>query len=88
MSRQHHTKVTGMLDRAAKKGFVAYGHKKRELQLEDQNKNGCYVSPTVLINVPESDEVWRDEVFGPVTAITKFSSEEEVISRANDTTYG
>ena len=37
----------------------------RDLGLEEKNKNGCYVSPTVLTNVPESDEVWNDEVFGP-----------------------
>ena len=37
----------------------------RDLGLEEKNQNGCYVSPTVLTNVPESDEVWNDEVFGP-----------------------
>ena len=42
----------------------------------------------VLTNVPDDHSLFRDEVFGPVTAITKFSTESEVIKRANDTNYG
>ena len=33
----------------------------------------------VLTNVPDDHSLFRDEVFGPVTAITKFSTESEVI---------
>ena len=88
VSTQHHAKVTSMLDRAAEKGYVAYGHSKRDLALKEKNANGCYVSPTVLTGVPDDDEVWNDEVFGPVTAIISFKTEDEVIKRANDTTYG
>ena len=32
--------------------------------------------------------LWRDEVFGPVLAVTGFSSEEEAIALANDSNYG
>ena len=42
----------------------------------------------VLTNVPDDHSLFRDEVFGPVTAITKFSTESEVIKRAiHDTNY-
>ena len=88
VSTQHHAKVTSMLDRAAEKGFVAFGHSKRDLDLKEKNAKGCYVSPTVLTGVPDEDEIWNDEVFGPVTAINSFKTEDEVIKRANDTQYG
>lgn len=32
--------------------------------------------------------IMKEEIFGPVVSIAKFSSEEEVIELANDTTYG
>ena len=35
-----------------------------------------------------SMNIMREEIFGPVVAIAKFSSEEEVIELANDTSYG
>lgn len=35
-----------------------------------------------------SFKIMREEIFGPVVAIAKFSSEDEVIQQANNTTYG
>ena len=49
---------------------------------------GFFVQPTLLGNVPDDHPLFQEEIFGPVTAITKFSTEEEVIKRANNTTYG
>ena len=52
------------------------------------NINGAYYSPTLLINVKPDMKVWKEEVFGPVLPIVKFSSEDEAIRLANDTKYG
>jgi acyl-CoA reductase-like NAD-dependent aldehyde dehydrogenase len=49
---------------------------------------GYYVLPTVLINVTQSMVVAREEIFGPVACILKFSDENKVIEMANDTRYG
>jgi acyl-CoA reductase-like NAD-dependent aldehyde dehydrogenase len=49
--------------------------------------NGCYVEPT-LISVTPRQALWRDEVFGPVLAITTASSFDEAVSLANDSIYG
>jgi succinate-semialdehyde dehydrogenase/glutarate-semialdehyde dehydrogenase len=52
------------------------------------NQAGFYYPPTVLIDVPMDAELNREEIFGPVAAISKFASEDEVIAKANDTEYG
>ena len=41
-----------------------------------------------MTDVPDSAECLRDEIFGPVAMIQKFTNQEEVIARANDTEYG
>ena len=44
--------------------------------------------PTLLTNVGEGMTLFRDETFGPVVAVSRFSDVEEVIGRANDSDYG
>lgn len=47
-----------------------------------------FFQPTVLADVPEDALIMREETFGPVAAITSFSSEDEALARANDSEYG
>lgn len=49
---------------------------------------GNFYAPTVLLDVDDSMLVAQEETFGPVAALMPFDTEEEVIRRANDTTYG
>ena len=49
---------------------------------------GYYIEPTIFDNVKDNMEIARDEIFGPVVTVLPFESMEEVINRANDTTYG
>jgi len=49
---------------------------------------GYFVEPTIFTDVNEDAKIWREEIFGPVMGIAKFSSEEDVIRRANDTEFG
>jgi succinate-semialdehyde dehydrogenase/glutarate-semialdehyde dehydrogenase len=44
--------------------------------------------PTLLADVNEDMSLFADETFGPVVAVSRFSSEEEVIERANDSRFG
>ena len=44
--------------------------------------------PTLLGNVGEGMTLFRDETFGPVVAVSRFSDVEDVIRRANDSDYG
>jgi succinate-semialdehyde dehydrogenase/glutarate-semialdehyde dehydrogenase len=49
---------------------------------------GHFYPPTVLVDVPASARVFREEIFGPVAPISTFTDEDEVVARANDTEYG
>ena len=49
---------------------------------------GFFVRPTVLGGVNQSMRVMREEIFGPVAMVSTFSSEEEAVALANDTSYG
>lgn len=49
---------------------------------------GAYVMPALLTNVTRDMKVWHEELFGPILAITSFSTFDEAIEKANDTIYG
>ncbi len=49
---------------------------------------GYFYPATVLDKVPDSANLLREEIFGPVAALQSFSSEDEVVRRANNTEYG
>jgi phenylacetaldehyde dehydrogenase len=49
---------------------------------------GYYVRPTILLDTTPEMVVEREEVFGPVVSVTPFDTVDEVIGRANDTSYG
>jgi succinate-semialdehyde dehydrogenase/glutarate-semialdehyde dehydrogenase len=52
------------------------------------NGAGFFYPATVLTEVPDNARMLREEIFGPVAALQKFKSEEELVKRANDTEYG
>ena len=49
---------------------------------------GYFISPTIFADVKDNMTISREEIFGPVVAISKFTTEVEAIKRANDTVYG
>lgn len=49
---------------------------------------GSFFAPTVLSDVPPNALVNKEETFGPLAALTRFETEEEVIKLANDTLVG
>ncbi|CAB4056789.1 ALDH [Lepeophtheirus salmonis] len=49
---------------------------------------GYFVEPTVFSSVKDDMRIAKEEIFGPVQSIFKFETLNEVIDRANDTTYG
>ena len=55
---------------------------------KNANGKGFFIEPTIFTNVDSSMQIYREEIFGPFVVITSFDTEEEAISRANDTTYG
>lgn len=53
-----------------------------------EETGGFYVEPTVFAGVTPDATLSREEVFGPVLAITKFKTSDEALKLANDTVYG
>lgn len=47
-----------------------------------------FYEPTVLSGIQPGMKIMTDETFGPVASVIRFSTEAEVISRANDSPYG
>ncbi len=64
--------------------FRAGGERARVAGME----NGFFFQPTVITDVPNDARVVTDEIFGPVTVVLPFTSEEEAIARANAVRYG
>ena len=52
------------------------------------DRKGYFVEPTILSDVAQDNPVFKNEVFGPVLAITLFKTEEEAWQLANATDYG
>jgi aldehyde dehydrogenase (NAD+) len=50
--------------------------------------SGNFVNPTLFADVDNSMSIARDEIFGPVLSVMRFSDEDEGIRLANDTDYG
>jgi acyl-CoA reductase-like NAD-dependent aldehyde dehydrogenase len=49
---------------------------------------GAFMKPTLLVDVKNNMRVAQEEIFGPVAAVIKFKTEQEVIDMANDSEYG
>ncbi|MDR6973171.1 NAD-dependent succinate-semialdehyde dehydrogenase [Leifsonia shinshuensis] len=49
---------------------------------------GTFFEPTVVTDVRAGSEILRQEIFGPVLSIVRFSDEDEAVRLANDTEYG
>lgn len=49
---------------------------------------GYFIEPTVFTDVKETMKVYQEEVFGPFCVVASFSTEEDAIKMANNTTYG
>lgn len=57
-------------------------------QLIGAAAHGLFYSPSLLVDVPADAQLCREEIFGPVAALVKFTDEQEVIQLANASEYG
>jgi succinate-semialdehyde dehydrogenase/glutarate-semialdehyde dehydrogenase len=51
-------------------------------------RNGNYFEPTVLTGITPENDIYREELFGPVAQVYRVRSEEEAVELANDTPFG
>jgi len=74
-------KVNNLVKEALEKGAKIYYAK-------EQSSNPSIISPLILTQVNPSMLLSKEEIFGPISAVTSFSTEEEAVSLANDTEFG
>lgn len=86
ISKAHLAKVLEAIEQAKQSGatLLTGGYQVTEKGLE----NGNFVLPTVFVNCEDDMPHVQQEIFGPVMSVLKFTDEDEVIRRANDTKYG
>ena len=78
--------IQDQVDDAVQKGAkVLYGGHRL---VEGEFAKGSYYSPTVLSDVDDRMKIVHEETFGPVVPLIRFSTEEEVIQKANHLEYG
>jgi len=53
-----------------------------------QGEKGYYVQPTIFTDVKDTMKIAKEEIFGPVMQVMKFTTLAEAIERANNTCYG
>jgi betaine-aldehyde dehydrogenase len=86
ISAAHRDKVEGFVASAIAEGarLVAGGRRPSAPELQA----GFFYRPTVFADVRRDMRIIREEVFGPVLTVERFSTEEQAIELGNDTTYG
>ena len=88
VSRDHLARVSGYVDQAREAGARLLAGGGRPGALPAGTEDGYFFAPTIFCDVPESARLLREEVFGPVLAVSRWSDEGQVIAAANDTQYG
>lgn len=82
ISFAHRDKVAAMVARApGQGGRIVTGGVTPDLP-------GAFYRPTLIADVAETSEVYRDEIFGPVLTVRAFTDDDDAIRQANDTDYG
>ncbi|MEO9273735.1 aldehyde dehydrogenase [Marinomonas sp. 5E14-1] len=76
----HFSKVTSFLEKGKQAGY--------DVLIGGDTMDGTYIQPTIFDGVANSDELAREEIFGPVLSVITVNSYEEALQVANDTEYG
>jgi acyl-CoA reductase-like NAD-dependent aldehyde dehydrogenase len=58
------------------------------LPADPELKDGFWVAPTLFTDVTRDMRIVREEIFGPVVTVTRFSDEDEAVSIVNESEYG
>jgi betaine-aldehyde dehydrogenase len=80
-SERQRKRVEGFLERRPQHAEVVTGG-------AEPGGPGFYFEPTVVAGLRQDDEMIRDEIFGPVITVQRFTDEDEAIAWANSTRYG
>jgi betaine-aldehyde dehydrogenase len=79
-----YAKVLGYIDRGKSDGLRLLTGGRRPKAVDQ----GWFIEPTIFADVPASNALWREEIFGPVLCVRTFATEAEAIALANDSEFG
>ncbi|MFT6024923.1 MAG: gamma-glutamyl-gamma-aminobutyraldehyde dehydrogenase [Ascidiaceihabitans sp.] len=80
VSAEHFEKVSGLVNSGTTQGA--------RLVCGGEGQAGLVFKPTIFADVTPEMDIFREEIFGPVVAITKADSDDEAIALANTSSYG
>jgi acyl-CoA reductase-like NAD-dependent aldehyde dehydrogenase len=81
---RHRDRVVGYIEGALREGATQL----TDGLVADRLRGGFFVRPTVFADVTPNMAIANEEIFGPVTAVMKWSDEDEMIAIANAVPYG
>ena len=85
ISQDQQQRILGFLERAGGATVLTGGSS----ALSNGNgSSGYFVSPTIVTDVKQDDEIVQNEVFGPVVTVQKFADDNQAIEWANGVRYG
>jgi betaine-aldehyde dehydrogenase len=86
ISAKQRDSVEGFVERALRNGAnIVTGGKRASI---DGLEQGFFFEPTIIAENRQDSEIIQSEVFGPVVVVSRFSTEEEVLRKANHVVYG
>src|SRR5262245_10113816 len=80
-NKQQFEKVKGYIEDGRQNGTIVAGG-------EAVNGKGFFVRPTIVRDIPDTARLVREEQFGPVLPVLRYSEIDDAIARANDSDFG
>jgi len=87
ISRSQLDKVLGYIE-SGRSEAGATAHECSQLPTDVALREGLFVRPVIFTGLANTSRLAREEIFGPVTCVIRFSSYEEALAMANDSDYG
>lgn len=88
-SKPHLDKVRSFVQLAAEEGATIHcGEGVNYMEMPEHLSAGYFLPPTVISGVKDNSRCMKEEIFGPVVCVSRFSTESEAVLKANDVEYG
>lgn len=88
ISAKHYQKVLDYIRLGVSEGVTLCLGEENLQKSNDEPSSAASISPVIFVDCEDSMRVVKEEIFGPVACVLRFSSYEEVVARANDTPFG
>lgn len=87
ISKAAEERVLSYIESGKKEGakLLCGGQKPKDAE---QIKGGYFIEPTIFADVKHDMKISREEIFGPVMSVFKWTDEKEMLQQVNDTEYG